>query len=381
MKAVANRLYAAVCAQSVTPRSYILQLASALPGALRDHTALLALVFAYWICGLAIGEMSGRAPTATIMIYLPTYRSVLPMMVVALLVGRTIVIMAVERPARPLTQFLLEFRTSLGAPRRVAHAVPVLLSLLVFSGTFTVVKTSLPLLLPFTWDVPLERLDRWLHGGIAPWELLQPIFGSPIVTHALNWAYNFWFYILGFILMWQAFSQRNIRLRMQFFFSLVLGWVLLGTVAAALFSSAGPCYFGRVTGLSDPFAPLISYLREVDHTYPVWAIRAQDKLWQTYLLHDVSLGAGISAMPSMHVALATLFALVSWRTKLWLGIIMSIYATVILVGSVHLAWHYAIDGYFSIAGMILIWWIVGRALARPDEASRSAAITDMWLET
>jgi hypothetical protein len=75
----------------------------------------------------------------------------------------------------------------------------------------------------------------------------------------------------------------------------------------------------------------------------------------------------------MHVALATLFALVSWRTKRWLGIVMSIYALIILVGSVHLAWHYAVDGYFSIAGMIAIWCVVGRVLPRQVGTRRGAA--------
>jgi hypothetical protein len=38
----------------------------------------------------------------------------------------------------------------------------------------------------------------------------------------------------------------------------------------------------------------------------------------------------------------------------------------ILVGSVHLGWHYAIDGYAAIIGTWAIWWIVGRLLERPS---------------
>ena len=76
-------------------------------------------------------------------------------------------------------------------------------------------------------------------------------------------------------------------------------------------------------------------------------------------------------MPSMHVALTTLFALVCWGTKRWIGILMSFYALIILIGSVHLAWHYAIDGYAGALGMIAIWWVVGRVLAWREQARRS----------
>jgi hypothetical protein len=355
---------------------YLRQFAAALPDAFREHAALLALVFAYWMFALVVGELTDRPRTSTITMYLPTYREIIPMMILVLLAGRASVIVAVERPARPLLQFVTELRGTLASPRRIANAIPVLMCLLVFGGTFTVIKTSFPYLIPFAWDAPLEEFDRWLHGGIAPWRLLQPIVGVPAITHAINLAYNLWFYVLGFVLIWQTFSLQDARLRLQFFFSLVLGWILLGTIAAAFLSSAGPCFFGRVTGLPDPYAPLIAYLREADQSYPVWAIRTQDKLWQTYLEHSLSLGAGISAMPSMHVALATLFALVCWGTKRWLGILMSIYVLVILVGSVHLAWHYAVDGYFGAIGMIAIWWVVGRVLAWREGTRRSVAVTD-----
>jgi hypothetical protein len=375
MLAPNSRFYAVVCAHAKAPSSYILRFVGALPVEFHKHAVLLALVVIYWICGLVVAHTAGMPLATTITTYLPTFRGLVPAMIVALLVGRCLTIMVVERPARPLTQIGLELRNTLATPERIAHAIPVLASLLAFGGTFTVVKASIPSLMPFAWDVPFEHLDRWLHGGVAPWELLQPIIGVPIITHTINWFYNFWFYVLGFVLIWQAFSHYNNRLRLQFFITLMLGWILLGNVAAILFSSAGPCYFGQVTGLPDPFVPLLAYLRTVDQSYAVWAIRAQDILWHTYSMHDISLGAGISAMPSMHVAVATLIALVCWRTKRWVGMVMSFYALIILIGSVHLAWHYAIDGYAGAAGIMAVWWIVGRALARHD-AIRRLAITD-----
>ena len=357
-------------------RRFLGTLVAELPKSVRRQRTVLALILVYWISGLVVGQMAGMPWSATITTYLPTFTAIMPMMIGALLIGRSLVIMIVDRPARPLTQLAHEIRTSLATPQRIAHAVPMLAGMLVFGGTFTVMKASIPSLAPFAWDVQFEQLDRWLHGGIAPWELLQPILGVPLITHAINWAYNFWFYFLGLIWLWQAFSQRDDRLRLRFFLTLILGWILLGNIAATMFSSAGPCYFGRVTGLADPFVPLMSYLHEASRSHAVWALEAQEMLWHNYSLREVALGSGISAMPSMHVAMATLFALVCWRTKRWLGIAMTIYAIVIMIGAVHLGWHYAVDGYASALGIMLIWWVVGRALDRKDAARSMAAAID-----
>ena len=69
-------------------------------------------------------------------------------------------------------------------------------------------------------------------------------------------------------------------------------------------------------------------------------------------------------MPSVHVAMATILALLAWRISKLLGVLMSAYLIVIQIGSVHLAWHYAIDGYVSIILTIIIWKLVGLALKK-----------------
>lgn len=355
---------------------YIVAIARELPSALNQQKLVIGIVLAYWLGGIVVGRIAGVPSASTISAYLPTYAIITPVMIVALVILRGLNIMVFERPKRPLTQLAWEFRTSLATSKRIAHALPMLLSMLLLGGTFTVVKASIPSLMPFSWDATFEQWDRTLHGGMAPWELLQPLLGMPIVTTGINVAYNFWFFPLAFIWVWQAFSQRDDRLRSQYFLTLVLGWILLGNVAATLFSSAGPCFFARVTGLYDPYVPLMDYLRAVDSTHAVWAVTTQEILWQNHLVPEAMLGAGISAMPSMHVATATLFALVTWRANRYCGIAMTVFALTIMIGSVHLGWHYAIDGYFGAAAIAALWWINGRIVrwSEARRAARSAAI-------
>jgi PAP2 superfamily len=68
---------------------------------------------------------------------------------------------------------------------------------------------------------------------------------------------------------------------------------------------------------------------------------------------------GISAMPSVHVAVAVLFALAGGRAGRWPGRLFTAYAGIVLLGSVHLGWHYAVDGYVSAAIVAGLWLLSG----------------------
>lgn len=94
------------------------------------------------------------------------------------------------------------------------------------------------------------------------------------------------------------------------------------------------------------------------------ALELQQTLWLNYSSGDRSIVSGISAMPSMHVSIATLMALGTWQLSRKLGMLMTIYAVIIMIGSVHLGWHYAVDGYVSAIGTIAIWYGTGWALRR-----------------
>jgi hypothetical protein len=242
-------------------------------------------------------------------------------------------------------------------------SLPLLLLLPLFLSAFTSVKSAIPLLQSYGFDPLFARLDRLLHGGHA-WELIHPIVGFPAVTNALNVAYLFWF-LLGWIaLISVAFVTKNRDLREQYLLAFCGSWIVLGTVAAVGLASVGPCFYGLLYLTEDPYAPLMSYLRSANEVYPITALATQDLIWERFTSESTAFGSGVSAMPSMHVAKAALNAILLSKLSRTAGVLGWIYVGVTLVGSVHLGWHYAIDGYVAIAGVLVIWCAAGWWVAR-----------------
>lgn len=234
-----------------------------------------------------------------------------------------------------------------------------------FFDWFIAFKRSIPLLRPFSFDPALAAVDHALHLGNDPWTLLHPLLGHAGVTAAIQVVYvPGWFGLLFVSTVVMAWHPDR-RLSARFFIASVMQWIVAGTLLAALFSSAGPCYFEAVTG-SDRFAPLMQYLQTVGAPFGPTAPEIQHALWSDHA--DGALdGYGVSAMPSMHVATAALLALLGWRLHRGLGTALGVFAAVILVGSVHLGWHYALDGYVAIAATLGIWWAAGRIVDAYDQ--------------
>ena len=347
--------------------------------AIREQAPLLGLTVLFLTVGFVVEGVTGLNDQTRNLRYLPSYDlfiRILPMpLPLAFLWGRLKVTDEHGVWLRGGPGWMAAWRRFQELylnPRTVAAAVLAGFLVALNINLFGAWKMAIPKLHPFSWDARLAEADRMLHFGRQPWELLQLIVGHPSITNAIDFAYYGWLPLLVIVCAWQAWSPRR-ELRLRFFLTFILTWVLLGDVVATLFSSAGPCYYDRIVGLPNPYAGLMAYLTEVRTIYPISAPLGQELLWNLYSNAAQTPYTGISAMPSIHVAMPVLYALVGWRTWRPLGIAFGVYWLVILVGSVHLGWHYAVDGYVSTAMVVVIWFSVARAQAVQERRARQAA--------
>ncbi len=262
-----------------------------------------------------------------------------------------------ERSDRPLATLAARIAGYV-TPRAMAGLGLILLQV-VLMGAFTSAKTMLPEISGFAWDAPLADLDAMLHGGVDPWLLISAIVSRPWALHAVEFVYaSGWMVMIGLVPAIVALSPKLAAIRVRFFITYILCWILLGNLLAVATMSAGPAYFGEVTGDFERFRPLLDHVAA--NAGRLWsAFDIQRMLWSAYASDAAALGSGISAFPSLHVAMATLWAIVAFERSWKLGVAALVFLAFILVGSVALGWHYAVDGYASIPLTILIWKIVG----------------------
>ena len=262
---------------------------------------------------------------------------------------------------------------------RILLALPVLVAWPISAIAFSYLKSVIPVVQPFYLDATLSHWDRVLHFGVDPWRLLAPLLNHWPVTFLINFCYTLWFFVFQTALVLQTAYMRDRKLRLQFLLTMALAWALIGNLAATYLSSAGPAYYSLVASGPDPYAPLMVYLRDVSdnagislfgHEFhlPLTALALQSLLWQAHANGDFSLAMGISAAPSMHIASTWIVARLCFALGKRAAIFGGIFLGIIFIGSIHLGWHYALDGYLAAAGAWVLWRIVGWWLNRPAVA-------------
>ena len=253
----------------------------------------------------------------------------------------------------------LAFRRVFSAARlaRMAAGLCLLQAMALFFGTFTSLKNLLPLLHGgFPYDRLHADIDAALHGGVDPWLLLQPVLGSDVMRGIIEWNYNvLWFALCYGVLFFVATSPKARHVRARYIFGFMLVWIVVGNVLAGLFLSAGPAFYGLVTGDVARFAAQLEFLARSGATGHS-AAAYQHYLWAGYEASRTGIGSGISAFPSVHVAVVCLNAFFLHAHSRKLAPLGYAYVVFLIASSVYLAWHYAIDGYaaFAVTGVIYL---------------------------
>jgi len=337
---------------------------------LREHTLVIAVVLLHLCAGLALPFLLGRRDlhfavglgsiaegVATLTFW---------MLLVAAVIGFAVAGIR-RRHQRPLISAWLWLREYLDDGPMIWGGLIVMALFPIFGWNFAFIEALIPIVHPFRWDATFAAWDGWLHFGRQPWEWLQPLLGFPLVSSFLSCAYAGWFFVLYGVTVTLAFRRRDPVTRMQYLLCALLTWMVTGNLLGIVFSSAGPEYFGRVTGLADPFQPLMDYLRGATAVWPIYTVTLQEKMWQLYLINgDGGLVNGnVTAMPSLHVATAFSFYLVGRTLHRMLGWALGVFCAIVLVATVHLGWHYAIDGYAAIVLTLAFWWGCGRLVRWP----------------
>ena len=228
-------------------------------------------------------------------------------------------------------------------------------------AALTWLKEMLPLVTPFWADPMLASIERSILT-IDAWQLVPEMLVRPLDVIYPSWAPAKFLALL--LMLWLPASKIKSQALLTYF--LTLG--LMGVTGQYLFSSVGPIFYDRVVG-GNQFAPLTARI----HEHAPIASLASSYLWNSFVMREPGIGAGISAMPSIHVATTTWMALVvsvAWpkaRTLVW-GFWLAIF-----VGSFALGWHYVLDSAVGTIGSIGCWKLAAWYLELKARPLRPAA--------
>lgn len=244
----------------------------------------------------------------------------------------------------------LLFRQLTSAAGQASWRVIVLGTVLVAAGAsvFLPIKYAIPSQLPFYLDPLLVVRERQLLGSDA-WIIADRFAGWALPV--VDLVYASWLplqFLIAFSILVLPPSANKSRALITYF----LIWTLLGVLAATLLASVGPIFYDRLVG-GDEFSDLT---RRLQASAPITFAEAR-MMWASFSENPPGLVMGISAMPSIHVAVAVWIWLSLRSLRPGLSNLAFAYAALICWGSVQLGWHYLSDGVAACLGVRGLWWL------------------------
>lgn len=223
-------------------------------------------------------------------------------------------------------------------------------------AALTWLKVMLPIAEGFWADPLLAVVEETLLRRDA-WIITHGLFGG--ATAGIDRLYVTWMpikFATLVLLILAPISLARARSLLSYFFIMAAG-----SLGQYLLPSGGPVFYERL-GLGSRFRAL-----------PIepWVATTRDYLWADYLHPNGAIGGGISAMPSMHVAIALWVALTLrayFKRLQWLG---WAWFAAILIGSIHLGWHYALDGIAASLIAAIAWRVAKQIVSYETPRSNS----------
>ena len=333
----------------------------------RIFTPLYTIGFFALFLSLPVSSLSGTRPDIST---LSVFGSVLAMIFTGLIVLAILIkfirMILFEKPDNPSWELVHWISNTITRENRPLNLLHMLISVSLLLVGFAVLKGAIAVLNPFSWDPTFVEWERWLHFGKLPHEWLSFIVNNHVAVVILNFFYNMWYFIMLATVLAAGIYVSRETYHIQYLISFMMVGLFGGFFVALIFSSAGPCFYERA-GFGTEYVPLLQALNEASKFMPVWALQTQDLLWDGYIGKQ-SGSVGIAAFPSLHVANALLIALYCSKINRLLAIAAWIFAVLIFLGSIVLAWHYALDSYAGIVLALLAWKLAGKIQAHAGMA-------------
>lgn len=242
-------------------------------------------------------------------------------------------------------------------------------AVVVLLGVFASMKNTMSYFLEFSWDSRIADIDRYFHFGVDAWRVY-----SPLIDMMPYWVLDIiyapvWVFMMVGVAAHCILFEKHAEFQRRFLNAYFLSWVILGNIVAAMFLSSGPIFYSSFENDEYRFYDLIQFMRDGDFDQTA-TYRVQYYLLKAHALNLSEYGTGISAFPSLHVAMATLSALYISRKCPILSGVCIFYVICIQVSSVLTGYHYAIDGYVSIAFVLLLWSFYVKPVFRSEASFR-----------
>ncbi|MEO9463321.1 MAG: phosphatase PAP2 family protein [Marinomonas sp.] len=269
-----------------------------------------------------------------------------------------------HKPQSPIAHMKARYSSPTARYAFVA-ALPLLFMSIAIIPFFSKMKAAIPLFNPYSWDDTFVAWDQAIFFGKDAWEVLQPVLGFPIITAFLAVLYHLWMLLLYPGCLFFLYANIDEKLRRQFFLSYALSWSMIGGVMATMLSSVGPVFLGPIMG-DTRFDEQMAYLNAANEQIPVLTLGVQELLLEWHVEKTNGLGSGITAMPSMHCAIAFLFWLAMRKVSRGAGLFFGAFFAITWISSVHLAYHYAVDGLVSLIAVAIVWKLSGAIISAWD---------------